>query len=174
MTHRAWIMATACTVLSAAAGIACAGARGPDDIGPTLRVGVYDIEVPNLAIEAMLVVNEPTEAYVRDSLWVHHGDVFECRPLLRLGRTGCGGFSFKSAGSEIMATYRHCEPKEVQTTRTVRDPTTGQVRDETTFSQTQDCRDFDVKVTRRSIGGAQGEGVRISIACTGRARPAES
>lgn len=70
--------------LSLVGSLACAGTRSPDDIAPTIRVGMYDLEVPTLAMEAFLVVNEPTEAYVRDTLWVHHGDVFECSPLLRV------------------------------------------------------------------------------------------
>ncbi len=139
--------------LSLVGSLACAGTRSPDDIAPTIRVGMYDLEVPTLAMEAFLVVNEPTEAYVRDTLWVHHGDVFECSPLLRRGRSDCGGFTLRLTDSSIIATYRDCQSRETGVTRTIRDATTGEVRDETTFKQTTDCWDVDVKVTKRTPGG---------------------
>ena len=82
-----------CVVVS----LGCAGTRGPDDIAPTIRVGMYDLEVTSLAIEALLVVNEPTEAYPRDTLWVHDGDVLECFPLMRRSRNSRGGFTLRLA-----------------------------------------------------------------------------
>ena len=130
---------------------ACASARIGDDAAPKIMYAVWDLEVPVAGVEATLIVHDPVDLIVRDTILASGGDVYECVPLLRTGSTRCGPFALQMTNDGIIGTYEYCHSTEVPVTRTVTDLTTGVSRQVTVRETDTDCSDVPVTAERRTL-----------------------
>ncbi len=78
------------------------------------------------------------------------GRVIECAGIMRAGSLSCGDFSFKAADNRLHGTFRQCHVTIVPITRTVRDMTTGETREEIVEVERADCANVMMLLEKRS------------------------
>ncbi len=136
------ILPSATLVSGVAVLAACSsGSRSTDEIEPSVIAGTYRVEAAAANVRGIVRFKDGSHTSQRDSIFITGGGAYSCGLLVRRGRTGCGGFSFRvTRDGGLLVTYRDCRSRQVPFERTVRDATTGETRtvqDERTVTE---CR----------------------------------
>ena len=140
------ILPSATLVSGVAVLAACSsGSRSTDEIEPSVIAGTYRVEAAAANVRGFVRFKDGSHISQRDSIFITGGGAYECQHhfylLVRRGRTGCRGFSFRvTRDGRLLVTYRYCSSRQVPFERTVRDATTGETRtvqDERTVTE---CR----------------------------------